>query len=165
MLNSPWPFSLRTRNGGAQRLFLSRMSRVVVADGFQDSAASLVHELLLPGRDALGRILNGADESLAVRHHVACDHFVAVQHLLARGPIVRKRQNRSKAAGQLLIMFNLLERVIRGSDYRAAVLGHPPGCFITIGERRTLRTAENSHNVLVLPALESFGDFAQRLFL
>ena len=70
---------------------------------------------------------DGGDRALEARHHVAREQLVALQRLLARGPLVRPEEQAAEAAaGQLDQPLDALDGQLGRSDERRAHL-HPFG--------------------------------------
>src|SRR5579872_518796 len=141
------------------------MRRVEVADRLEHRAARRLHQLFFLRGHALCGSLDGPDEAVDARHHIARDHLIAAQLLLASGPVVPESEDGAEAARELLQTRDFLDRVVRCTDDRPAEFGHPLRCFIAVSERMALRAAEDAYDVLVLPSLEAVSDFAQRLLL
>src|SRR5580700_8759069 len=117
------------------------MGCVEIANCLEHRAARRLHQLALARLDALRRTLDGPDEAVDARYHVARDHFIAAQLLLARGPVVAEAENGAEAAGELLQLRDLLDRIVGRADDCAAEFGHALGGLVAVAERMPLQAA------------------------
>src|SRR5215469_11262444 len=136
---------------------------LVGADRFHDRTGCRRHELLLVGRHMRGTAVDRLELTLEMRHHEACDHFIAAPHLFARRPIVREGENGAEPTRQLLELLQLEDRVFRRAENAAAEFIHDFRRGVAVVVDFPVGTSEDSNHVFVVPALEAVRDLAPRL--